>query len=959
MKHWDIKNLSDQNWFPFDLRRVSESEYGEKLISIWLVLSAGTLAVATLLYLGGKALSAVIDWSHGLSEMWGWVPDFAAILSIILAAILVARRLCNFPIRGLKDRPQTALFLAGGILLIFLGAGMSVAGLILPGIVLVLIVSLTIPLPLKKEKEQGEWPRDWLHRRFFANRIARYLIEEDPPLHRIAVLGPWGEGKTRALELIEWETKRLFDEGRSQGSFRPKVVWINPWKATNKQEAWSVVAEGFKEIRSPMGKLLSSSGLKWLGAVFGLFGFESITKRVLEAIQSHFPDEAKHLLKEVDAEIERRGLRLFVFVDDMERADSEAIRGILPVIDRLSNISNCYFLFGIDRGRLEDAFLHLDREVAVVDPDGGDSGEQILPLKRSMTTVTGYLDKVMDIQFDLPTPDQREIIHFAKQWLNDFKGRCPKLRSAFEALAPSLPQNARRCEKFLKAATQTEILFLKEYGEKERNFEALFFVVLGEACFPGFQRFLAATTSEWPRIGDGVWSSSMADGEKDITQADKYKKFRTKVIQKLSVPSKDWSLLTGILVGVARRFGIAIAFTDQRSEDPEWVVSGYMAPRVLTFRLREAIMGAWLQSGGSRSFSKLLIDTEIIPVEEIPSDRPRAIAQTIEANLFEARRRLEDFRKSNSASEDLSCEVREVTQWLDCYAKYFGKGRLNLDDCDREILSIANEDRNRTSPAIIAWFEELVQALPIPRDADDWVGDLRRSRVEAFRHLVCCLRPADVRSITTNLLFPNTSWTPEETPREVKIEFREIATAGRAFLAALFIDEFPRRKWTDLFDMVSGTGRQMPLVLLEPNRWVPLSESSEMELDFFEDLQLNGEDPNLLRKNLYEIVAQIFLRPLAEPNANDHELGFRVQRLLCDPGSRARPYLAAFWRAAIRFLGVQEKSKLMELREMLLERAGGEEQSGDDRGSTEPLRMKQEFVEEAFPLGGDSEDPTS
>ncbi|MFP4351656.1 MAG: hypothetical protein ACLFSZ_03810 [Puniceicoccaceae bacterium] len=116
----------------------------------------------------------------------------------------------------------------------------------------------------------------------------------------------------------------------------------------------------------------------------------------------------------------------------------------------------------------------------------------------------------------------------------------------------------------------------------------------------------------------------------------------------------------------------------------------------------------------------------------------------------------------------------------------------------------------------------------------------------------CCLDPADISKITTNLLFPDTFRLPEETPIEAKVEFGEIAEKGRDFPATLFLEEFPKQPWTHLFEMVSGTGRSCPLILLDPNRWVPLSENHEIKVEFFDDLLPVEGNEDLIQKSLFE-----------------------------------------------------------------------------------------------------------
>lgn len=76
-------------------------------------------------------------------------------------------------------------------------------------------------------------PVDSLNRSYFAEGIAELFRNGRAAPHRIAILGPWGSGKSVLLNLLR---HRLANEG----GFR--IVMVNPWKPKTPDEAWGILA---------------------------------------------------------------------------------------------------------------------------------------------------------------------------------------------------------------------------------------------------------------------------------------------------------------------------------------------------------------------------------------------------------------------------------------------------------------------------------------------------------------------------------------------------------------------------------------------------------------------------------------------------------------------------------------------------------------------------------------------
>lgn len=100
----------------------------------------------------------------------------------------------------------------------------------------------------------------------------------------------------------------------------------------------------------------------------------------------------------------------------------------------------------------------------------------------------------------------------------------------------------------------------------------------------------------------------------------------------------------------------------------------------------------------------------------------------------------------------------------------------------------------------------------------------------------------------------------------------------------------------------------------------------------------------ILRRNLFEITARCFLRPLGEDASNQGDLGLRVRELVCGDNNPMVPYVRAFWQRAIQLLDEDRKQTLIELRGEVLKQARAE------KGGTNSKHLSIETVESAFPL---------
>ena len=238
--------------------------------------------------------------------------------------------------------------------------------------------------------------QDRLGRRSFAEAIARQLCNV-PAEHgfTIAVVGEWGSGKTSVLNMV---AKTLQD-----GSDTMAVLRFNPWLFTGAED---LVTRFFHELSAQLGqdtsekfkdvaKALSSLGQS-LAPIIPVPGVTAVAA-VLTALTDRWTEPQSLLAKR---ELLREALkeadsRVAVIVDDIDRLDRRETRELMRVVRLRSDLPNVVFLLAFDR-------KHVARSL------GEDEEEGLL-----------YLDKIVQVSYDLPTVRETIFSDTLIEWLEE------------------------------------------------------------------------------------------------------------------------------------------------------------------------------------------------------------------------------------------------------------------------------------------------------------------------------------------------------------------------------------------------------------------------------------------------------------------------------------------------------------------------------------------------------------
>ncbi|HEU4342742.1 MAG TPA: P-loop NTPase fold protein [Candidatus Binatia bacterium] len=237
------------------------------------------------------------------------------------------------------------------------------------------------PIRSKEQDRFNRWP--------FAQRIAETLAgRTDPSSLVIGIYGPWGDGKSSTLYLME--------EGLGQ---HPDVVRVrfNPWHFDSEDQ---LLRGFFATLGDAIGKSLSSKGeeigriLKQYGSLLSVasvsiagafqLGAGDAAKGLGEALSNVTLDELRGCL---EALLREQGKRITILIDDIDRLDRREIQAIFRLIKLSASFDYTSYVLAFD-----------DKMVAAA--LGERYGEGNVEAGRA------FLEKIVQVPLHLPPADE-------------------------------------------------------------------------------------------------------------------------------------------------------------------------------------------------------------------------------------------------------------------------------------------------------------------------------------------------------------------------------------------------------------------------------------------------------------------------------------------------------------------------------------------------------------------------
>jgi hypothetical protein len=208
----------------------------------------------------------------------------------------------------------------------------------------------------------------------------------------IGINGEWGNGKSTFFEFLKLE----IDIQTKADKFRNVIVTFNPWRYKDEED---LLDKFLKQLgrklgnHSPENERMVKQG-KSLFEILGLANKanpEVKSKLVLSAIAKigenllNYKD-VDTLKKETDQRLEDNGIKLFIFLDDIDRLNPNQITDLFQLIKLNSNFKNTFFFIAFDKIVVADIFS-----------------------KQYHVDGNAYLEKIVQVDFELPSIPQETI----------------------------------------------------------------------------------------------------------------------------------------------------------------------------------------------------------------------------------------------------------------------------------------------------------------------------------------------------------------------------------------------------------------------------------------------------------------------------------------------------------------------------------------------------------------------
>ncbi len=207
--------------------------------------------------------------------------------------------------------------------------------------------------------------QDRLDRNRFAENLTESLLSYDnPSCLTLAIYGRWGSGKTSLMNLIEKHLQRTCQDSKKI------VLRFNPWNISSldqlimlffrelkiavvgegRLEKWKLRASTLFEV---LGGVLTVGQLSPIGNQYFAAG-ANVSKEIGKTINNTKTKPLEAIKDELNLLLSKNLDRIFIFIDDIDRLDKDAMKLMFRMIRLNANFEKTTYVLAFDNNVVEE-----------------------------------------------------------------------------------------------------------------------------------------------------------------------------------------------------------------------------------------------------------------------------------------------------------------------------------------------------------------------------------------------------------------------------------------------------------------------------------------------------------------------------------------------------------------------------------------------------------------------------
>ena len=233
---------------------------------------------------------------------------------------------------------------------------------------------------------------DTLNRGVFAQSLATTILQYSfPSSFSIGLYGAWGSGKTSLLNMVL--------EAVEENDEDAVILRFNPWLCADSKQ---LITQFFKQLSTAIKLKKSAEAKAWeiidrYADLFDVAGMFTGAGTILSAFGKIMAKEANEKVEQrennlqemkdrIISKVLEERLKIIVSIDDIDRLSEEEIIAVFQLVKSLADFPNTVYILAFDYNVVVRALGRVQR---------GDGKE--------------YLEKIIQVPFEIPTPNIEDI----------------------------------------------------------------------------------------------------------------------------------------------------------------------------------------------------------------------------------------------------------------------------------------------------------------------------------------------------------------------------------------------------------------------------------------------------------------------------------------------------------------------------------------------------------------------